>query len=509
MSFATVFSRALLGVEAIEVVVETHLSNGIPGFAIVGLPETAVRESKERVRSAILTAGLEFPERRITVNLAPADMPKTGGKYDLAIALSILAASGQLDGRRLQGFEILGELTLDGTLRKTEAVIPVILAARAAGRDLILPAANLSELSLIGYRRGRCAASLLEIIDHLRHDVPLQGCGSAPTIRQSSRKNQAADIVIRGQVLAKRALQIAASGSHHLLLVGPPGSGKTLLANSLAALLPALQEQQALELAGIKSVANLGLETSSWFDPPLRSPHHSTSAIALVGGGSRAKPGEISLANHGVLFLDELTEFRQGVLDSLREPLESGQIHVSRANYRVKYPARFQLVAAMNPCPCGYASAAHRECRCSPDQIRRYLGKLSGPLLDRLDLIIEMPGLSSRELLTQEDDATDWTGLQQRVMECRCRQLDRNGKLNAQLSVAELEHHCRLSKAVRRKMADAMDKLGLSARAGHGLLKVARTIADYEERGAIREQDLFEALSFRKIRLLESASCRI
>ena len=504
MSVAIVHSRAVLGVEALSVTVETHISSGLPGFAIVGMPETAVRESKDRVRSAILNSGLEFPAKRITVNLAPADLPKAGGRYDFAIAMGILAASGQVDGRKLTGVELLGELALDGGLRKVFGLIPSIRAAAREQRTIVLPAANHGEMDLAGYQGSRMAGSLSEYVAHLLQDGNLSGPdpdGTSPACDCRHGVEQ-----IRGHVAAKRALLIAAAGNHNLLMIGPPGSGKTLLANSLGRLLPPLGPEEAMEVAAIRSVSNVRRQCRSWFCRPLRSPHHSATVPALVGGGGKAQPGEISLAHRGLLFLDELTEFKPSVLEALREPLESGEITISRANYRLSFPARFQLIAAMNPCPCGYAGDTRNECRCSQDRIDRYLGRVSGPLLDRLDIIIEVPGLSHAELLAPLDEADPFSSerLRAKVSDCRERQQRRSGSLNSDLRGEALERNCGLSPKLKQRFAATMEKLSLSARATHRALRVARTIADLEHSGEILEKHLLEAVSYRRCRILRS-----
>ncbi|MCI5107277.1 MAG: YifB family Mg chelatase-like AAA ATPase [Pseudomonadales bacterium] len=498
MSFATLYSRALIGVEAVQVTVETHLSNGLPGFAIVGLPETAVKESKERVRSAIINSGLDFPTRRITVNLAPADIPKAGGRYDLAIALSILAASGQLDINKLDSMEILGELALDGSVRAVQGVIPAILAARSAQRALILPQANQREIELAHYGSVLAVEHLIGLCESLQSE-------SGFSLQQSPRKPPACpeppsfkEFTVQGQLLAKRAIQIAAAGGHNLLMVGPPGCGKSLLAQVMVRLLPALNEEQALEVAAIRSISEQKLNSGDFWQRPIRSPHHSATAVALVGGGNRASPGEISLAHHGILFLDELAEFKPSVLDSLREPMETGQITISRANYQVVFPARFQLLAAMNPCPCGHATDSRVECRCSPDRVSRYLGKLSGPLLDRIDLIVEMASLSRQELLSRSEASEDWEGIRQRVAQCQAAQTARQGKLNTQLLQLELDEYCQLNSKLENLLANAMDSLGLSARTVHRILRVARTLADLDEQSEIAEGHLLQAIGFRK-----------
>lgn len=501
MSLATIQSRALLGVEALEVTVETHLSNGLPAFAIVGLPETAVKESKERVRSAIINSGLEFPTRRITVNLAPADLPKAGGRYDLAIALSILIASDQLERSALESMEVLGELALDGSIRAVQGIVCAILAAKKQANKILLPAANREELALVAYPQSYCANNLAELVKALTVGLPTPEFPKRRTAISSGAQAQETSKDIKGQAFAKRAVQIAAAGNHNLLMIGPPGSGKTLLANLLISLLPGLSEEEALEVATIKSVALQQIEHGDWTERPIRSPHHTATSAALVGGGNRARPGEISLAHRGVLFLDELSEFKPTVLDALREPLESGEITLSRANYRVRFPANFQLLAAMNPCPCGYASDPHHECRCSEERINRYLGKLSGPLLDRIDLIIEVPALSQVELLQEVDDGLNWNEVRDKIASCRGIQTQRAGKLNSQLKVAELNIHCAMSDKQRGSLASVMDKLSMSARATHRVIKMARTIADFEGSESIREGDLMEAISYRRCQI--------
>lgn len=502
MSLATISSRAILGIEAVAVTVETHLSNGLPGFAIVGLPETAVRESKERVRSAIINAGLDFPERRITVNLAPADLPKTGGQYDLAIAMSILLASSQVPRSGLDNMDIMGELALDGTLRRIGGAVAAILAARENGRSIVLPQGNQAELDLVDYGKAFAVGNLLQFVDHLKTGAELPQVNSARVAQAKKSGPPLKFLEIRGQLVARRAIQIAAAGRHNLLLIGPPGCGKTMLATNLTRLLPPLTEREAMEVAAIRSISRPGIGASLIQLRPLRRPHHSTTQVALVGGGNRANPGEITLAHRGVLFLDEFTEFKPAALDALRESLETGEVTVSRANYRIDYPADFQLVAAMNPCPCGYASDPVRECRCAADKVARYLGKLSGPLLDRIDLLVELPSLTHAELLQQQqcaaNDQAEWQQASERVRRCHKLQRARAGKLNYRLDTEELERYCKLGKPLRKLMAKTMADLGLSARAVHRIQKVARSIADFENAESIEEHHLLEAISYRR-----------
>ena len=500
MSLAIVYTRANQGVDAPLVTVETHLSNGLPALNMVGLPETAVKESRERVRSAILNAGLEFPARRITINLAPADIPKSGGRYDLAIALSILAASGQLPAKKLVDIEILGELALAGDVRAVQGVVPAVIAARDAGRRLMVPAANAGEATMV---RNACSVGVDNLRTAFLHFTgkPLEPMAerTLPTQTMSGITEISS---VRGQILAKRALLIAAAGGHNMLMVGPPGTGKTLLANAMPGLLPSLDETDALAVAAVRSVAGLRFEPSDWACPPFRAPHHGASAVAIVGGGRHITPGEVTLAHAGILFLDELTEFKRHVLESLREPLEAGVITISRADHRVSFPARFQLVAAMNPCPCGYAGDDRGFCRCTPDRISRYLEKISGPLLDRIDVHVEIGRLTSEELrrppLTTEEDSAQ---LRERVLQCRQRQINRQGCLNRELDAERLDEFCPLLPAAETLIRQSMEKLHLSARACHRMIKLARTLADLEGEYTINAAHVAQAAAFRHFAL--------
>ncbi|GAB3485206.1 YifB family Mg chelatase-like AAA ATPase [Azotobacter salinestris] len=493
MSLAIVHSRAQVGVEAPAVTVEAHLANGLPALTLVGLPETAVRESKDRVRSAILTSGFDFPARRITLNLAPADLPKDGGRFDLAIALGILAASEQLPAEALASLECLGELALSGSLRPVRGVLPAALAARAAGRTLVVPQANAEEASLASGLTVLAVDHLLELAAHLNGQTLLAPYQAQGLLRQAPPYPDLAEV--QGQAAAKRALLVAAAGSHNLLLSGPPGTGKTLLASRLPGLLPPLDEHEALEVAAIHSVAG-SAPLAAWPQRPFRQPHHSASGPALVGGGSRPRPGEITLAHQGVLFLDELPEFDRKVLEVLREPLESGEIVIARASDKVRFPARFQLVAAMNPCPCGYQGDPAGRCRCTPEQIQRYRAKLSGPLLDRIDLHIGV-AREATALGVPRLDGPDSASAAAQVAAARNRQLARQGCPNAFLDLPGLHQYCALNDQDRQWLERACERLGLSLRAAHRILKVARTLADLEAAPDIARAHLAEALQYR------------
>lgn len=498
MSLAVVYARANLGIQSPLVSVEAHLSNGLPAFNIVGLPETAVKESKERVRSALLNSQLEFPDRRITINLAPADLPKSGGRFDLAIAIGILAASGQIPADSLENLEFMGELALSGEVRKVTAALPGIMAAQKCGRDIFIPIGNKQEAELLSRQSSFAVSHLLGVIAHLQGKKRITKTRHCPDT--SLTPGPCLDDVI-GQFNARRALTIAAAGAHNLLMVGPPGTGKTMLASRISSILPRLDEQCALETASLRSLASQGFDSGNWLSPPFRAPHHTASAVALVGGGSTLKVGEISLAHNGVLFLDELPEFSPKVLEVLREPLESGHISISRANYQVMLPARFQLLAAMNPCPCGHLGDTNRQCRCSSEKIKQYQSRVSGPLLDRIDLHIHVPALGQREkdqlFETRNHSVESSSSIRANVGNARREQIARAGKANAFLSQAEIRSSCRLGPENEAYMKKAMERLGLSTRAFFRLLKVSRTIADLQESTNIEREHLAEAIGFR------------
>ena len=495
MSLAVVYSRAQDGVSAPLVICEVHLSGGLPGTSIVGLPETAVREARDRVRAAILNCQLDYPQRKVTVGLAPADLPKDGGRFDLPIALGILAANGSIPRDALERFEFLGELALSGELRAVHGVLPAVMRAARTGRSVVVPRDNAAEAALVSDVDVRCASTLLEVCAHL--------CGSRelPVAQRAQRSPAASNgpdlCEVRGQPLARRALEIAAAGAHNLLMVGPPGTGKTMLACRLPGILPELAEHEALELAAVRSVAGLGSGIDDWMRRSFRAPHHTASAVALVGGGSVPRPGEVSLAHHGVLFLDELPEFDRRVLEVLREPIESGQITISRAARQAEFPARFQLVAAMNPCPCGHAGDANGNCRCTPDQVARYRGRVSGPLLDRIDLKLEMPRVSHTEMRGCAAGETS-VAVRARVSASRERQLARSGKPNAWLNNRETERDCALGSSEQALLDRAVERLGLSARAYHRVLRVARSIADLAGSLNIEGIHLSEAIQMRR-----------
>lgn len=497
MSLAIVQTRANAGIQAHPVTVETHISNGLPSLSIVGLLETTVKGSRDRVRSAIINAQFEFPARRITINLAPADLPKQGGRFDLPIALSILAASNQIPSNSLAQYEFIGELGLSGELRCVSGIIPFALAAQKANHTIIVPLENAQEANFIKKMNILPAKNILQICSHL-HGRELLSPYHAEYHELEQRELPDLSEVY-GQAHAKRALEICAAGRHSLLMIGPPGTGKTMLASRLISLLPLLRDEEALELAAIHSISGQSLELNTWRFPPFRKPHHTASNIALVGGGSPPQPGEISLAHHGVLFLDELPEFNRQVLESLREPLESGNITISRAAKQAEFPANFQLVAAMNPCPCGHLGNKVNQCVCTSQQIQRYRKKLSAPFLDRIDMCIEVnPVPKSYYLEPCKQENSEIVRI--RVKKAQNKQLEKLGKLNHKLTGKILEDACKLSNKDHRILENALEKFQLSTRAYHRILRIARTIADLTECEKIKTSHLMEALSYRIIK---------
>jgi len=498
MKLARVYSRAGIGIAAPLVTVEVHVSNGLPSLSIVGLPEAAVKESKDRVRGAILNSHFEFPAKKIIINLAPADLPKEGGRFDLPIALGVLLASEQIIADEIEDYEFTAELALSGELRPVPGVMPVAIQSKAAGKKLVIPLENAAEASLVAREKIYPANNLLAVCQHLAGQKKLTKSQGSPQTLPTTDLDMCD---VKGQYNAKRALEIAAAGGHSLLMVGPPGTGKTMLASRLPDILPDMSEQEAAESAAVLSISSLGFLPEQWGRRVFRAPHHTASGVALVGGGSNPKPGEISLAHNGVLFLDELPEFSRQVLEVLREPLESGRIVISRAARQAEFPAKFQLIAAMNPCPCGYYGDSNGACNCSVEKVNRYRAKLSGPLLDRIDMHVEVPRLKNlNQLSVQNSDKIETSQeIRYRVKLARARQVERGVNCNAQMSVKQLDKLCQLGVEENDFLMQSIDKLNLSNRAYHRILKIAKTIADLDGKENIELSHVAEALNFRRL----------
>ena len=504
MPLAVIHSRALHALEAAEVTVEVHLANGLPSFTLVGLADVEVKEARERVRAAIQNSGLEFPaNKRITVNLAPADLPKESGRFDLPIALGILAASGQLDASQLEAFEFAGELSLGGELRPVRGALAMALAlsrgANRGSRALVLPVASAREAALVQGPTVLGAAHLLEVVAAL---LPVDATTRSPLqVAVADTPTAAAELPdlrdVKGQAAAKRALEVAAAGGHSVLMLGSPGTGKSMLAQRFAGLLPPMTQGEALESAAVLSLTG-AFVPARWGQRVCRAPHHTASSVALVGGGSPPRPGEISLAHHGMLFLDEFPEFARAALEALREPLETGRIVISRAARQAEFPARFQLIAAMNPCPCGHLGSPLHACRCTPDGVARYQGRISGPLLDRIDVQVEVPAVAPEALASAPDGEASHV-IAQRVAVARDRALARQGDLNAALTGESLDRHCALDAAGTQFLRTAAARLGWSARGFHRVLRVARSIADLAGSDAIAISHLAEAIQYRRV----------